>query len=56
MNNKHQFIAVLATTAIALGLNSCSDDFLKEKKNYGNFDQTTAYSDFNGAQERVNNL
>ena len=56
MNNKHQFIAVLATTAIALGLNSCSDDFLKEKKNYGNFNQTTAYSNFNGAQERVNNL
>ncbi|MCR5680802.1 MAG: RagB/SusD family nutrient uptake outer membrane protein [Prevotella sp.] len=35
---------------------SCSDSFLEEKKNYGNFDNTTVYSDYNGAQERLNSL
>lgn len=56
MNSKNIFAAALASTVIAMGTTSCSDDFLKEKKNYGNFNQTTAYSDYNGAQERVNNL
>ena len=56
MNSKNIFAAALAVTTIAMGTTSCSDDFLKEKKNYGNFNQTTAYSDYNGAQERVNNL
>ncbi|MBO4822578.1 MAG: RagB/SusD family nutrient uptake outer membrane protein [Prevotella sp.] len=56
MNNKHHIITALVLTSMAMGITSCSDDFLKEKKNYGNFNQTTAYSNFNGAQERVNNL
>jgi len=56
MKNKHIFTPALALTALALGLASCSDSFLEEKKNYGNFNQTTTYSDYNGAEERVNNL
>ena len=39
-----------------MSLAACSDEFLEEKKNYGNFNQTTVYSDFNGAQERLNNI
>lgn len=56
MNNKNIFSKALALTTIAMSLTACSDSFLEEKKNYGNFNQTTAYSDYNGAQERVNNL
>ena len=56
MNNKHHIIAALVLASMAMGITSCSDDFLKEKKNYGNFNQTTAYSNYNGALERVNNL
>ena len=56
MNNKHHIITALVLASMAVGITSCSDDFLREKKNYGNFNQTTAYSNFNGAQERVNNL
>ena len=56
MKNKNKFATALVLTAMAMGMTSCSDDFLREKKNYGNFDQTTAYSDYNGALERVNNL
>jgi len=48
--------AAVVTCALALFLNACSDSFLEEKKNYGNFDNTTVYSDYNGAQERVNSL
>ncbi len=56
MKNKNKFATALVLTAMAMGMTSCSDDFLREKKNYGNFDQTTAYSDYNGALERINNL
>ena len=56
MKNKNIFAAALVLTSIAFGITSCSDEFLEEKKNYGNFNQTTAYSDYNGAQERLNNL
>jgi len=56
MKNKNIFGTALVLASIAVGVSSCSDDFLKEKKNYGNFNQTTAYSDYNGAQERLNNL
>lgn len=56
MNNKNIFSKALALTTIAMSLTACSDSFLEEKKNYGNFNQTTAYSDYNGAQERLNNL
>ena len=56
MNSKNILASALVLGTVALGISSCSDDFLREKKNYGNFNQTTAYSDYNGAQERVNNL
>ncbi len=56
MKNKNILRAAIAMTTLAVGFASCSDDFLEEKKNYGNFNQTTAYSDYNGAQERLNNL
>ena len=35
---------------------ACSDEFLEEKKNYGNFDNTTVFSDYNGANERIASL
>ena len=56
MKNKNIFGKAVVLTTIVLGVSSCSDEFLEEKKNYGNFNQTTAYSDYNGAQERLNNL
>ena len=56
MNNKNIIGKALAVTIFAVGMTACSDSFLEEKKNYGNFNQTTAYSDYNGAQERLNNL
>ncbi len=56
MKNKNIYAAALVLSSMALGVTSCSDEFLEEKKNYGNFNQTTAYSDYNGAQERLNNL
>ena len=56
MKTKHIFTPAIVLSAIAMGLAGCSDSFLEEKKNYGNFNQTTAYSDYNGAEERINNL
>ena len=56
MNNKNIIGKAFAVTIFAVSLTACSDSFLEEKKNYGNFNQTTAYSDYNGAQERLNNL
>ena len=56
MNNYNIIKTALVLGAIGMGVTSCSDEFLKEKKNYGNFNQTTAYSNYNGALERVNNL
>ena len=56
MNNYNIIRTALVLAVMGMGFTSCSDDFLKEKKNYGNFNQTTAYSNFNGALERVNNL
>ena len=55
--NFHQILVALAVSCgTAAVLTSCSDSFLEEKKNYGNFDNTTVYSDYNGAQERINSL
>lgn len=42
--------------AMALSLTNCSDEFLKEKKNYGNFNSTNVYSSYDAATERVNRL
>ena len=35
---------------------SCSDDFLKEKKNYGNFDSSNTYGSVAAATERINSI
>lgn len=56
MNNKNILGKTLVLATAALSLAACSDEFLEEKKNYGNFDQTTVYSDYQGAQERLNNI
>ena len=57
MNHINKIIyAGLFGCAACVTLSACSDEFLEEKKNYGNFDNTTVYSDYNGAQERVNSL
>lgn len=48
--------AVLLATAAVLGMSSCSDDFLREKKNYGNFGSDQVYEYFTSAQERVNTV
>jgi hypothetical protein len=52
----HILVAFAVGCCSAAALTSCSDSFLEEKKNYGNFDNTTVYSDYNGAQERINSL
>ncbi len=39
-----------------MALTACSDDFLKEKKNYGNFDSSNTYGSVDAATERLNNV
>lgn len=56
MKNNNILKNSLVVALAALSLAACSDEFLEEKKNYGNFDQTTVYSDYNGALERLNNI
>ena len=56
MKNKNILGKALVLSTVLVSLSACSDEFLEEKKNYGNFNQTTVYSDFNGAQERLNNI
>ena len=56
MKNKNIIGKALVLSTVLVSLAACSDEFLEEKKNYGNFNQTTVYSDFNGAQERLNNI
>jgi len=56
MINKNIICKTLMLATAAMATTACSDEFLEEKKNYGNFNQTTAYSDYNGAQERLNAL
>ena len=52
---KTQAACLLCCNLVA-ALTACSDTFLEEKKNYGNFDNTTVYSDYNGANERIASL
>ena len=52
---KTQAACLLCCNLVA-ALTACSDPFLEEKKNYGNFDNTTVYSDYNGANERIASL
>ena len=49
MKSNNILTSALMLGTIAMSMASCSDSFLEEKKNYGNFNQTTAYSDYNGA-------
>lgn len=42
--------------AFLLLATACSDDFLKEKKNYGNFDSSNTYGSVAAATERLNSL
>ena len=56
MKNKNIIGKALVLSTVLMSMAACSDEFLEEKKNYGNFNQTTVYSDFNGAQERLNNI
>ena len=37
-------------------LPSCSDEFLKEKKLYGKYSETTVYSNYETAQNRIDYL
>lgn len=46
----------IACTAVCIGFSSCSDDFLEEKKNYGNFDKDKVYDNIIAARERVDNI
>lgn len=48
-------IIMMALVVVATFVNGCSDDFLKEKKNYGNFGEEI-YDSYIGAQNRVNTL
>lgn len=47
---------IIICAALALSLTNCSDEFLKEKKNYGNFNSTNVYNSYSAATERVNTL
>lgn len=44
---------ILASATVLVG---CSDDFLKEKKAYGQYDEMQIYGNFTSAEARVNNL
>ena len=52
-----KYIKYLSFGLIAItALGACSDKFLEEKRNYGNFNATDTYSSAAAAMERVNNL
>ena len=53
---KSKIFSVITAFGFCLLIVACSDSFLEEKKNYGNFDNTTVYSDYNGANERIASL
>ena len=46
-------VSLLATLLLAT---SCSDEFLKDKKNYGNFDSSNTYGSVAAATERINSV
>jgi len=47
------YVAIL--TAV-VGVTSCSDKFLEDKRNYGNFNAADSYGSATAATERINNL
>lgn len=56
MNNIYKYGKVALMAAVAFGMTACSDDFLEDKKNYGNFNGTNVYGSVLGAEERINTL
>ena len=55
MKKLYQFGYVVAL-AMTAGLTACSDSFLEEKKNYGNFDASNTYGSVAAATERLNSI
>ncbi len=56
MNKINIISKAVVLAAATVTVFSCSDDFLREKKNYGNFNSTNVYGNYSGALERVNTL
>lgn len=57
MNMKKIFLfGNIALLTASFGLSSCSDSFLEEKKNYGNFDASNTYGSVSAATERLNSI
>lgn len=56
MSNILKLNKAVVIAVATLGMTACSDDFLKEKKNYGSFSDSDVYSSYDGALERVNTL
>ena len=46
----------LACCGMIATFTACSDKFLKDKKNYGNFDSSNTYGSVDAATERLNTL
>ena len=49
-------IGSAALLVAMMGLSACSDSFLEEKKNYGNFDASNTYGSSAAATERLNSI
>ncbi len=49
-------IGYVAILTVVVGVTSCSDKFLEEKRNYGNFNAADSYGSATAATERINNL
>ena len=55
MKRKHILIASVALMATSF-LESCSDEFLQDKKNYDYASPQDAYNNYSGALARVNDI
>lgn len=56
MNNRFRLGKATFLFCAVLCLTSCSDDFLEDKRNYGNFDSNNTYGYYSSALERVNTM
>lgn len=56
MNNRFRFSKATFLFSAVLCLTACSDDFLEEKRNYGNFDSNNTYGYYSSSLERVNTM
>ena len=54
MKKNYKYLSLGLVSIMALG--ACSDKFLEEKRNYGNFNATDTYGSADAATERINNL